>query len=504
MGGPYGNWGIDRPVISRVIRNKSSGTLVIEGFAMPGVFLEFYLKRGNRYLYQYTRREGGTVDGVSDKAYDSGQYTDPVSRQRIVQNRFQFTEALSNFNANDEILAIATDSEGNTSEFSESVMVQTSGGLKVTVWKDANNDGIKNDHEPPLSGIAVRLFRIDDKEQQTLVNTQKTDSRGEIAFSSLAPANYAVTVIDGQPALSGLMPQDKTPAYQRFELKAGATIPVWFGYIEGLSELMLTPDHRRSVMPGTRVSFIHTLKSSVAGRFELTPTWSDGHNNLVDIDKRWPVILKKFNCDATPEAGQVINNNQLTIQSVAGKPVEAVCLEASFFVPANTAYGLTRSLNLTAELLSEDSSADGASNTGKSNEKISAIAIDHITVTDQDAGKLVLSKWVTLVSSGEDQGKKTTSNKAGPGDTLQYTIGYTNTGTAPISEVSIIDQIPPFTALSKELSCESPDASLPKSISCAATFDKKTVGYQGQLEWSFDGKLQPGESGEVSYQVKIE
>ena len=127
----------------------------------------------------------------------------------------------------------------------------------------------------------------------------------------------------------------------------------------------------------------------------------------------------------------------------------------------------------------------------------SARAVDTLTVSDQEGGKLVLTKWVENITRKESKG---VSNQAEPGDILQYTIHFTNVGTAPISQVEISDDMPVFTTLSETIRCPSV---LPKGMRCSPVrgYDK---GYVGKVAWQFGGELRPGAEGEVRYRIKIE
>jgi uncharacterized repeat protein (TIGR01451 family) len=85
-----------------------------------------------------------------------------------------------------------------------------------------------------------------------------------------------------------------------------------------------------------------------------------------------------------------------------------------------------------------------------------------------------------------------------PGDTLAYTITYTNTGTEPISSFVIHDRTPSYTVF-----VSATYASLPDNLTaCAIT--APAIGGTGSITWEFTGALQPGSEGTVSYSVNVE
>ncbi|GAA4651380.1 hypothetical protein GCM10023116_36640 [Kistimonas scapharcae] len=480
------NRGIDAPVISSALIDN--GQLVVEGYALPGVTVEFYRKDGNGFSYLLQRIEGSDQDLVSG----TGSYVDPVSSKMIQkQSLFRFDVSGAAVSEGGTLTAIAIDSNGNTSEFGEGIKVVRAGAITAMIWKDLNNDGEKAATEPALNPVKAQLSRWDAVLQLWIViSVQTTDAKGEVNFPSLVPGRYTVEILPDQASLTGLMPGAHTNNPVEITVEAGASKRLRFGYIDGTPALTLTPNHNRTAKPGMFVYLPHQLESNSAGNVDLQVQLVNANDGSAIA---WPVTLQKTQCGSGNKEGQPATNSM----TLGGTGSATTCFEAGVFVPANAPEGLKFALTLTATINGGSGKEVGTGQAAGGAVVASAHAVDTVTVSDQEGGQLVLTKWVENISRGEGRG---VSNQAEPGDILQYTIHFTNAGTTPISQVEISDDMPAFTALSETLRCPSV---LPGGIQCSPVRSYKT-GYIGRVAWRFNGKLEPGEQGEVSYRVKIE
>jgi len=109
-----------------------------------------------------------------------------------------------------------------------------------------------------------------------------------------------------------------------------------------------------------------------------------------------------------------------------------------------------------------------------------------------------------VANSGDDVDvADTTANQAAPGDVLRYRLTFRNQGSNALTEVTITDSTPAYSALNAPAACP---VSLPAALtacSLSAPDGSNGSGYQGGLEWRFTGELQPGAQGAVSYDVRV-
>jgi uncharacterized repeat protein (TIGR01451 family) len=87
-----------------------------------------------------------------------------------------------------------------------------------------------------------------------------------------------------------------------------------------------------------------------------------------------------------------------------------------------------------------------------------------------------------------------------PGETLVYTVTYTNAGTSALSSLLVQDATPAHTTfVSGE--CVLP---LPPALVSCALATAPPAGGTGPLEWTFGGTLSPGASGQVTFTVRVD
>jgi len=88
---------------------------------------------------------------------------------------------------------------------------------------------------------------------------------------------------------------------------------------------------------------------------------------------------------------------------------------------------------------------------------------------------------------------------------LRYTIDFENSGTGPVTEVLIVDTTPAFTQLEQAVECP---ASLPAGVISCDVIEPSVVdnvsGYEGTVQWQFNGSLPSGAGGSVQYDIRIQ
>jgi uncharacterized repeat protein (TIGR01451 family) len=92
-----------------------------------------------------------------------------------------------------------------------------------------------------------------------------------------------------------------------------------------------------------------------------------------------------------------------------------------------------------------------------------------------------------------------TSNTARPGDVLEYTVTYTNSGAGSLSAIVVTDATPAFTTF-QSAACGAP---LPGNITSCNVTSQPAVNASGSVVWTLGGTLLPGGSGTVLYTVRV-
>ncbi|WP_161554282.1 DUF11 domain-containing protein [Stenotrophobium rhamnosiphilum] len=105
--------------------------------------------------------------------------------------------------------------------------------------------------------------------------------------------------------------------------------------------------------------------------------------------------------------------------------------------------------------------------------------------------------------------KSVDTASAMPGAILTYTVTYTNQSSEPLNSLVINDTTPAFTtfvsasagAFPNNLTACMKTTPAGGPVPCAAV---QPAGGIGALKWIFTGVLQPGASGAVTFQAKID
>ncbi len=228
---------------------------------------------------------------------------------------------------------------------------------------------------------------------------------------------------------------------------------------------------------GESVLYHHTFSSPTYGRVKFSIDATQSSQGAV-----WEQTLyHDQNCN------QQIDGSDYQINSVIDVVYnESVCLTVDVQTPADGIVGESQSLKLTSTMLPSD---DSASN---HNVSFTNSVTDVTTLISSGAGNLVLDKSVINITNN---GQPVTQNSAKPGDVLEYTISYRNTGNGGINDLVITDEAPAFTQIeSSSIVCEQ----TPAALSCGTNVSG------AQVNWQFQGSLPPGQSGSVSYRVQID
>ena len=85
-----------------------------------------------------------------------------------------------------------------------------------------------------------------------------------------------------------------------------------------------------------------------------------------------------------------------------------------------------------------------------------------------------------------------------PGDTINYTVTYTNNSSDVLSNVIIFDTTPAFTVF-----VSAGNGPLPANLT-GVTITNPAVGTAGPIRWTFSGTLAPGGTGTVTFRVTVD
>lgn len=343
------------------------------------------------------------------------------------------------------------------------------------------NNGIQDGSE---AGLGAAALKITDLGGGTIYDSTSSAASGDFTLWLPAVAGAAtVTIIETNPAdhlSTGGAAGSTGGSYER------STDTLTFINNPGTSYSGITfadvPDHRLltdntvTALAGSVVYHPHVFFAGSGGSVVFSasatpspalPGWSE-------------VIYRDLNCNATFDSGEPQLSEPLSV--AAG---DQVCILMKEFVPAGAPHGAANQVTLLARctftnaalpLLTKD-----------------YLRSDSTAVGSPSSAGLTLNKTVD----------KTT---ALPGESLVYSITYSNSSSAPLSSITIHDNVPSFT-VSPLACCVNPTSSclgsatapFPAGITgCAATISG------GSIDWVLTGSLAPGSSGTVRFQVTIQ
>ena len=121
------------------------------------------------------------------------------------------------------------------------------------------------------------------------------------------------------------------------------------------------------------------------------------------------------------------------------------------------------------------------------------------TASGQASGTVAMTyTYAPYPGNGQLSMDKTASvSNAARGDTITYTLVFTNEGVSPIDGLAIQDATPPFTTYLSSRVLVVPDGLSVSGETAPA------VGDSGPLAWNFAGSLAPGATGTLQYSVVV-
>lgn len=335
------------------------------------------------------------------------------------------------------------------------------------------NDAVKNGTEIPQNGITVAAYTVAD----ALLQQTVTNGAGNYTIylpKSTVPTGTSVKIREtnlvGYISTGGTVGNtsgtyDINTDETLFTTTVGISYTgINFGNVETST---LSNDGQRVIAAGTSTTFPHVFIARTGG--EVTFTTSTVSNPNIS----WPVILyQDTNCNSVIDSGEpIIQNGDSQIVTAN----QIVCLIIKVTASPGLADQSSSTTTLTASFELTNSTPLVTQNLNRT---------DLVTV-DNDQGGFSITKTVD-------------KNQALPGAILTYTVTYLNNGSEPISNIEISDTVPAYTTFASATY----STPLPNSLTgCVIT--APAVGATGQIQWTFDGTLQPGQGGTVIFTVTI-
>lgn len=246
------------------------------------------------------------------------------------------------------------------------------------------------------------------------------------------------------------------------------------------------PDNQATIEPGTQIFYAHSFVAGSSGdlSYSLPVTQS--------ADPGWSSVLYlDANCNGLLDAGESSSIAPADVFSISAGSRHCIIHRVS--APNNVSPGA----QYRVDILASFSFGGGSSVTRE---------YSNTDLTQAVESGVVLRKTVSNISNPllDDS---PISNRAGPGDVLRYTIEYRNHGTKAVSNFVVNDRTPAFS-----------NFEAPTAATCAAagasyvslggglsgcTISGPGFGGEGDVEWQFNGDLQPGATGSISFDVRV-
>jgi fimbrial isopeptide formation D2 family protein/uncharacterized repeat protein (TIGR01451 family) len=339
------------------------------------------------------------------------------------------------------------------------------------------NDGLQNGSEAGIGRVTVRLT----DGGSNVYDTVLTNGAGE--FSLLVPetvANGATLVVEEYNLSSYLSTGGDEGTTDGSYNRPADTIT--FTYEPGVShnelafgdvpENSFITDGQQSIEPGAVAFYSHTFTAGTGGEvsFDISSVESPtlpGWGQTLFLDS---------NCNGELDTGE----SQLGLPSTAITVAagESICIIVKDSSPSGAPYNAQNLNTVTATFSYTNSNP--------------ALADDTQTRTDVTTIGQATTAGLELI-------KAVDKATASPGETITYTLTYTNNGVGALDAIVIYDSTPAFTTFAA--------AAVPSTYPQTLTnvvISAPNVGETGGIVWTFEGQLQPGEIGMVTYQVTLD
>ena len=370
------------------------------------------------------------------------------------------------------------------------------------------HDAVLNGGEATLSGVTVCATTLTTC-TGAAADAVQTDANGRFtlyvpAATLASPINVIENNLTGYLSVSGV---PGTPPGASYVLGSDSiTVPAsaivtgssYSGLLFGdVQANALSPNQTRQALPSTQLLIPHVYVAQTTGNVTFSIASAVSSPTGVAFTD---ALYRDLNCNGALDAGDDILTAPIAMRApnantapgltnpAVGTPSQ-VCLLVRQFVPAEAGQGATRTVIPRAVF-----SYGGG--------------IPDQTLTVQDI------TTVSAGSTGLELIKAVDQAQASRGATLTYTLTFVNHSAKPITNLSINDATPPYTGFLAATwagtpaslgTCTKTTPVATGGVGCAVTTGENPAGQvTGPIRWGFTGTLNPGDTGIVTFQVRID
>ena len=397
------------------------------------------------------------------------------------------------------------------------------GAITGTVFLDDGagggtaNDGIRNGSEGPQSGITMTLAPGNCSGAPTTYSSTVTDSMGSYvlvvpvgtatnAALCVAQSNQSGRTSTGASIDSAVLPNATATLVAGTSYtytRAGVPDTIAFAFngtghsgvnFGDVGQSTFAAGGTKSSQPGNTVSYAHTFSAQTGGSVSFGIASAVATPALAGWGQK---IHADATCSGSLQPGAALLYPPAVATTVTAG--QQVCVIVQEFIPANALNGYLDTVTVQA-----DFTFAGAN-------PALVVSYQLTDVTKAGSGALDLKKEVRNVT--QNILVFGVNNQAKTGETLEYRITYTNNGASPITNLSVSDVTPNFTTFISAVdgttpasltACQknTPANALPVvAVACAAA---QATGGTGTINFKYTGSLNPGATGSVLFQVRVD
>lgn len=370
----------------------------------------------------------------------------------------------------------------NQSLFNQNLGLIQGSFLEGVVFEDTGvgsgtaNNGTRDGSEPGIANVFIRLTDC----SGTVYDEVQTNGEGEFTlFVPVTVANGAtICVEEFNPASYISTGGDEGTTGGSYDR---ASDVITFTHQRGVSHDSLEfgdvppnsflTDGEQTILPGNVAFYSHTFIAGTGGEVSF-----DLSNTLNPSYPGWgQTLFRDTNCNGALDDGEPLIAYPTAPITIAAD--DQVCLIVKDSSPSGAPFGSTNQILVTANFTYTNASP--------------VLPNDVLTRND-------LTRIGPGSTAGLELAKAVDKAIASPGETITYTITYTNNGQGDLRDIIIYDNTPAYTNFQSAAA-----GSFPNALTAVVITDPG-MGNTGAIVWTFTGTLAPGSEGTVSYEVNVD